>query len=114
MKAFFQLVVTFIVAIMVCLIGIDAFVEYSGFKSNRDTGIDTHMTFNVAYIDLGTEIVKVPVASWRDFGDEEQLQVTTPNGVTYLTGSGRMVLVYEPPVQVPVAVQSNETAVVTK
>ena len=52
--------------------------------------------FNYAYIQLqdGT-VVQGKVDSWKDYEDEEQLQVKI-NGVLYLTNSFNCTLIYDP------------------
>ena len=64
---------------------------------NKDTGVDIHQEFTVAYVDFGNhEVRKINIASWRDFDDSDQLQFTDTEGRTYLTGCNRCVLVKEP------------------
>ena len=64
---------------------------------NKDTGVDTHQQFTVAYVDFGiNDMRKINIVSWRDFDDSDQLQFTDTDGRTYLTGCGRVILVEEP------------------
>ena len=97
---FVRIAVKSLICIVLFLMLVDVacymYVKITGFRSNRDSGIDTHMTFNVAYIDMGDRVIRVRIDKWRDFGGENQLQVTTRDGYTYLTGSNRMVMVYDP------------------
>lgn len=63
---------------------------------NKETGIDSVQRFSKAYISLQDgRVIIVNVRSWRDFDDSEQLQVTSTNGITYLTHSSRIVLTDE-------------------
>lgn len=56
---------------------------------------DFHYQFNYAYVDLpGGQCVEGKVDSWTDFEDGDQLQVTI-DGITYLSNSSRIVLVYK-------------------
>jgi len=65
-------------------------------KWNREVGPDIHQSFTTAYLDLGNgKSVKLRVANWRDFDDSDQLQFTTTEGITYLTGCSRVILTDE-------------------
>ena len=61
---------------------------------NRQT-FDVNFTFNKAIMRLGDEIVTVDIAGWRDYEDGEQLQITSTDGVVYLTSSYNCTLIYE-------------------
>lgn len=57
---------------------------------------DTNYKFDYAYISYGDGTVeKVDVASWRDFEDGDQIQVTATDGSVYLVHSSNCVLVKE-------------------
>lgn len=58
--------------------------------------IDTKWTYNVAYITIGNDTVKVEVASWRDYSDGDQIQVVDKNGYVWLSNSTNIVLVRVP------------------
>lgn len=63
---------------------------------NKETGVDVRQEFTTAYLTTGDGQVKVfKVDSWRDFDDGDQIQFTTPEGVTYLTHASRVVLTNE-------------------
>lgn len=56
--------------------------------------IDTKWNFNYAYIKMPTgDVVEGAVASWTDFEDGDQIQITMKNGKTYLTHISNVVLV---------------------
>lgn len=57
--------------------------------------IDTNNRFTYAYVNTGSKIIEGKVDSWTDFEDGDQLQVKI-NGVTYLSSSTNIVLVYDP------------------
>ena len=53
-------------------------------------------TFDYAYISYGDGTVeKVEVASWRDYEDSDQIQITSTDGTVYLVHSENCVLVKE-------------------
>jgi len=60
---------------------------------NRQVGIDTNQTFTKAYINIGGEWKTVTVKAWRDFQDGDEVQITTKEGVVYLTHYMNVVLV---------------------
>ena len=63
---------------------------------NREIGTDSQFEFNVAYVDLGDgKMAKFRITSWRDFDNSDQLQFTTLQGVTFLTGASRCILTNE-------------------
>lgn len=62
---------------------------------NKDL-FDTKWTYNVAYITIGNDTVKVEVASWRDYSDGDQIQVVDKNGYVWLSNSTNIVLVRVP------------------
>lgn len=58
--------------------------------------VDLNYKFDYAYISYGDGTVeKVEVASWRDFEDGDQLQITGTDGTVYLVHSENCVLVKE-------------------
>lgn len=58
--------------------------------------VDFNYNFDYAYISYGDGTVKkVEVASWRDYEDGEQIQVTDTDGNIYLVSSFNCVLVKE-------------------
>ena len=58
--------------------------------------IDLTYQFDYAYISYGDgTVTKVKIASWRDFEDGDQIQVTGTDGTTYLVHSENCVLVKE-------------------
>lgn len=75
-----------------------AYFKVNGIPSrgNRETGADSKFEFNVAYVDLGGgKMSRFNISSWRDFDNSDQLQFTTLQGVTFLTGASRVVLTNE-------------------
>lgn len=63
---------------------------------NKDTGIDAKQSFTTAYLTMeDNKIQKFKVDTWRDFDNGDQLQFTTPEGITYLTHASRVVLTDE-------------------
>ena len=60
---------------------------------NRQVGIDTNQTFTKAYINIGGEWKTVTVKAWRDFQEGDEVQITTKEGVVYLTHYMNVVLV---------------------
>lgn len=58
--------------------------------------IDLNYKFDYAYISYGDGTVeKVEIASWRDYEDGDQIQVTGTDGTVYLVHSENCVLVKE-------------------
>lgn len=58
--------------------------------------IDLNYKFDYAYISYGDGTVeKIKVASWRDYEDGDQIQVTSTDGTVYLVHSENCVLVKE-------------------
>lgn len=58
--------------------------------------VDLNYKFDYAYISFGDGTVKkVEIASWRDYEDGEQIQITDTDGNVYLVSSFNCVLVKE-------------------
>ena len=57
--------------------------------------IDTRYTYNMAYITIGDETIKVEIDSWRDYSDGDQIQVVAKDGKVYLSNSTNIGLVKE-------------------
>ena len=57
--------------------------------------IDTRYTYNMAYITICDETIKVEIDSWRDYSDGDQIQVVAKDGKVYLSNSTNIVLVKE-------------------
>lgn len=58
--------------------------------------IDLNYKFDYAYISYGDGTVeKVEVASWRDYEEGDQIQITAKDGTVYLVHSENCVLVKE-------------------
>ena len=57
--------------------------------------IDTRYTYNVAYITIGDETIKVEIDSWRDYRDGDQIQVVAKDGKVDLSNSTNIALVKE-------------------
>lgn len=60
---------------------------------NRQVGIDSHQTFDRAYVLLKGEWKEIQVKAWRDFENSDVVQVIDQNGTVYLTHYMNMVLV---------------------
>ncbi len=56
--------------------------------------IDLDYTFNYAYINIGGELQKIEIESWKDY-EGEQIQIKDKHGKTYLTSSYNCTLVKE-------------------
>lgn len=54
---------------------------------------DTNWNYNKAIINTQEGIITVDVASWRDYEDDDQIQVTTTDGTTYLVHSANVTLI---------------------
>lgn len=58
--------------------------------------VDLNYKFDYAYISYGDGTVeKVEIASWRDYEEGDQIQVTSTDGTVYLVHSENCVLVKE-------------------
>lgn len=58
--------------------------------------VDLNYSFDYAYISYGDGTVeKVEVASWRDYEDGDQIQITGKDGTVYLVHSENCVLIKE-------------------
>lgn len=58
--------------------------------------IDLNYKFDYAYISYGDGTVeKVEIASWRDYEEGDQIQITGKDGTVYLVHSENCVLVKE-------------------
>ena len=56
--------------------------------------VDLNYSFDYAYISYGDGTVeKVEIASWRDYEDGDQIQVTSTDGTVYLVHSESCILV---------------------
>lgn len=64
---------------------------------NRDF-FDTKWTFRTAYINLGGKYgtICVKVQKWKDYENSDCVQVTTPEGVTYVAHYANCVLCSSP------------------
>lgn len=62
---------------------------------NKETGVDVRQEFTTAYLTTNEGVKVFKVDSWRDFDNSDQLQFTTPEGVTYLTHASRLILTNE-------------------
>ena len=52
---------------------------------NRQVGWDSIQTFDKYTIVIGEQVLTGTVESWRDFEDSDVIQITSTNGITYLT-----------------------------
>ena len=59
---------------------------------NRQVGWDNIQTFNKFTIVLGDRTIIGTVESWRDFDNSDVVQVTSSNGITYLTHYSNVLL----------------------
>lgn len=58
--------------------------------------VDLNYKFDYAYISYGDGTVeKVEIASWRDYEDGDQIQITGTDGTVYLVHSESCILVKE-------------------
>ena len=74
---------------------ITASIMLSAYACSNKDFIDTNLTYNKAIIELhdGTTIT-VDVKKWRDYSGV-QLQITTKDGITYLTSTYNCTLIRE-------------------
>lgn len=83
-----------LVIVMIVVIGfalVQCALKYTG---NRQI-FDTTFKYDYAYIELPNGYrIEGEVASWRDFEDGDQIQVTFTNGDTYLVHSSDIALVH--------------------
>ena len=56
--------------------------------------VDLTYKYNYDYIEIGNQTIEGKVDAWRDY-EGEQLQIVI-NGITYLTSSNNVVLIYDP------------------
>lgn len=57
--------------------------------------VDLVYQYDYAIISCGGSTMKIPIQSWRDYEDSEQIQITATDGTTYLVSSMNCILVKE-------------------
>ena len=80
--------ITLIIVAIVCL-----FILSSCHVGNRQTGMDTIQTFDRYIIEIGGDVYKGNIKSWRDFENSDVVQVVSTNGEVYLTHYSNAMLV---------------------
>lgn len=85
-----------VIVILLALAVLVGTLLLSSCKINYDF-VDTQFAYDVAIITLhdGARI-EVPIRSWRDYEDGEQLQITSTDGTVYLVSSYNCILIDKP------------------
>lgn len=84
----------FIVIVTIAIIIVIGFVTSLVFYANSNVNIfDTHYTFNYAILQWSDGEEVIPITSWSDYENSDQLQFTSVDGITYLVHSSDVFLV---------------------
>ena len=66
-------------------------VALTGCSYNKQM-FDTNYSFKYAVVMRADGEQMIPIKSWTDFEDGDQIQFTSVDGITYLTHSSRVIL----------------------